>query len=181
MTVPGEVHGHHPMTSSVRPVVFLDVDGTIATLVDPANDYSDPRVAWATDPATGVRYNPAVVAWIHELDGLAEVRWLTAWTDRAATELAPALGLPAFPAILFNEHLYRELDWKHSAVLAQLIEEPGRPVLWLDDEVAYGGALDQLIPHALGTGTPFLAVRPTLSDGITEAHMLRIRAFLGSS
>lgn len=32
-----------------RPVVFLDVDGTIATAVDPASDFSDPRVDWVTD------------------------------------------------------------------------------------------------------------------------------------
>ena len=167
--------------TGARPVAFLDVDGTIATLVDPVNDYSDPRVSWATDTATGVRYNPAVIGWIHELHTLCEVRWLTAWTQRAATELAPALGLPVFPAVPFQEHRFAELDWKHSAILAQLLDEPARPVLWVDDEIDYRGAYDQLIPHTLGTGVPFFAVRPTLSDGITEAHMIRIRTFLATS
>lgn len=161
-----------------RPLTFLDVDGTIATLVDPANDFSDPRVAWVDDSATGVRYNPAVVNWIHELDAMAEVRWLTAWANSAATELAPALGLPVFAVVPFREHRFPELEWKHSAVLAQLIDEPTRPVLWLDDEIHYRGACNQLTTHALSTGVPFFAVQPTLSDGITEAHMLRIRAFL---
>jgi hypothetical protein len=164
--------------TGASPVAFLDVDGTIATVVDPVNDYSDPRVDWTTDSATGVRYNPAVVGWIHELHTLCEVRWLTAWTHTAATELAPALGLPAFPAVPFQERRFAELDWKHSAILAQLLDEPARPVLWVDDEIDYRGAYDQLIPHTLSTGVPFFAVRPTLSDGITEAHMLRIRAFL---
>lgn len=161
-----------------RPVTFLDVDGTIATLVDPANDYSDPRVHWVIEPATGVRHNRAVVRWIHELHAFAEVRWLTAWTDRAATELAPALGLPDFPAIPFGEHRFRELDWKHSAVLAQFLDEPDRPVLWVDDELGFHGAYDQLAAHAATTGVPFFAVQPTLSDGITEAHMIRIRTFI---
>jgi histidinol phosphatase-like enzyme len=34
---------------SLLPVLFLDVDGTIATLVDPASDYSDRRASWVTD------------------------------------------------------------------------------------------------------------------------------------
>lgn len=84
---------------TLRPVVFLDVDGTIVTLVDPANDYSDPRVDWAVNEDLGVRYNPAVIGWIHELDSLAEVRWLTAWVKTAGTKLAPALGLPEFTVI----------------------------------------------------------------------------------
>lgn len=161
-----------------RAVVFLDVDGAIATLVDPANDYSDPRVLWVHDPVTGVRYNPAVARWIHELNSHAEVRWLTAWHDRAATELAPALGLPGFPSVPFREHRFPELDWKHSAVLSQLLDEPSRAVLWIDDEIGYRQAYDQLTQHAADSSTPFFAVQPTLSDGITDAHMLRIRAFL---
>lgn len=163
------------------PIIFLDVDGPIATMVDPVNDFSDPRVEWTKDPATRVRYNPAITRWIHELGSRAEVRWLTAWTDRAATHLAPALGLPAFRAVSFEEHRFPELDWKHSAVLAQILDEPDRPTVWVDDELDYRGAYDQLVPQALSNGTPFFAVQPTLSDGITEAHMIRIRAFLDAT
>ncbi|MET4144305.1 hypothetical protein [Arthrobacter sp. UYCo732] len=167
------------MTALLRPVLFLDVDGPIVTIVDPANDYSDPRVAWTRNDSTGVRYNLEVVGWIHELAGLAEIRWLTAWEKSAAAELAPALGLPEFEVIPFEEHRFKELDWKHSAVLAQLIDEPTRPVAWLDDEPEYRDAYDQLVPHALANKVPFFIVRPTLSDGLTEAHMIRLRTFLG--
>lgn len=166
------------MTNKPRPVAFLDVDGTIATLVDTASDFSDPRVVWTEDPATGARYNPDVVGWIHELSTLAEIRWLTAWTESARTQLAPALGLPDFPAIHFRDHRHKDLDWKHSAILGQLTDEPHRPVLWIDDEIHHRDAYSDLMTHALGKKTPFFAVQPTLSDGITEAHMLRIREFL---
>lgn len=166
------------MTSRPRPVAFLDVDGTIATLVDKASDFSDPRVSWTEDPATGERYNPDVVGWVHELSALAEVRWLTAWTESARTKLAPALGLPDFPAVQFRDHRHKDLDWKHSAIVAQLTDEPRRPVLWVDDEIHYRDTYSQLMVLALAKGVPFFAVQPTLSDGITEAHMLRIREFL---
>lgn len=164
-----------------RPVLFLDVDGPIATIVDPANDYSDPRVAWTMDDSIGIRYNPAVIGWINELAALAEIRWLTAWEKSAAESLAPALGLPKFEVIRFKEHRYKDLDWKHSAVLAQLIDEPARPVAWCDDEPEYRDAYEQLVPHALAHKVPFFIVRPTLSDGITEAHMIRLRRFLAAS
>lgn len=49
--------------NSIRPVIFLDVDGVIATVVDAANDYSDPRVEWIDDVVVGVRYNPQVIPW----------------------------------------------------------------------------------------------------------------------
>lgn len=115
---------------------------------------------------------------VHELAAIAEVRWLTAWTERARTELAPALGLPDFSAVPYGEHRFPEKDWKHSAVLAQLMDEPDRPVLRLDDEPDYRGAYDRLVPYALQNGIPLFIVRPGASDGITAAHMLRIRAFL---
>lgn len=165
-----------------RAVVFLDVDGNINTAVDPDNDYSDPRVAWTEHEGLGIRYNPQIVDWVHELNRVADLRWLTMWGSSARSELAPALGLPDFPAVIEQEdHRYPEFDWKHSAVLSQIVNEPGRPVLWLEDEPGYGGAYDQLVPYAKTTSTPLLIVQTTISDGLTEAHMLRIRSFLGAS
>lgn len=169
------------MTAAGPPVLFLDVDGVIATFVDPANDYSDPRVNWTRNEQARVRYNPAVTGWIHELASLAEVRWLTAWEKKAAAVLAPALGLPAFDVVRFKDHRHADLDWKHSAVLAQLEDEPGRPVVWADDEPEYRDAYDHLVPFAKKAGTPLFIVRPAASDGITEAHMIRIRTFLAAA
>lgn len=165
----------------LKPIAFLDVDGNVHTAVDPANDFSDPRVPWALNEDLGVRYNPKIADWIQELHEVAELRWLTSWGHRARTELSPALGLPDFPAIVEQEeHRYPEFDWKHSAVLSQIVNEPGRPIVWLEDEPMYGGAYDQLVPYAQETGTPLFIVQPTISDGLTEAHMLRIRQFLTS-
>jgi hypothetical protein len=61
-----------------------------------------------------------------------------------------------------------------------MVHEPGRPVVWIEDEADYGGAYDQLMPYAKENGTPFFAVKPTMSDGLTEAHMLRVRAFFSA-
>lgn len=171
-----------PNASRRCAVGFLDVDGNVNTLVDPANDYSDPRVPWAHHDGLDVRYNPNLVAWIHELHAAADLRWLTMWGASARTDLAPALGLPDFPAIVEREERrYAEFDWKHCAVLSQIVNEPGRPIFWCEDEPDYGGAYEHLVPYARENGTPLLIVRTTMSDGLTEAHMLRIRAFLAAT
>lgn len=159
----------------MKPVVFLDVDGTVLTYVDPANDFSDPRVQWEVEPEHGYRYNPQVVGWVGELNRWADIRWCTSMGERAATVLAPALGLPEFPVV--DRMDPRPGDFKVNAVLDQL-RTSRRPVIWIDDDIAYGHAYDEVVSAASETGTQVFLVRTTLEDGLTEAHMLRIRSFL---
>lgn len=160
------------------PVVLLDVDGTLLTFADPENDISDPRVAWVGYEQGGiVRYNPAMPGWIHELHATAELRWLTSWNSEARTRLAPALGLPDFEVDEAADFQDQQLDFKEAVVAHHL--RAGRRVLWIDDEIPHGDRNDVL--HLMGReGAGLFMVRTTLDDGLTEAHMLRIRAFLAS-
>lgn len=159
----------------MNPIVLLDVDGTVLTFVDPANDFSDPRVQWTVHPEHGYRYNPQVVGWVWELSRWAEVHWCTSMGARAATVMAPALGLPVFPVVERMDP--RPGDYKVNAVLDQ-IRSSRRPVIWIDDEITYGAAYDEILAAAEEAGTKVFLVRTTLEDGLTEAHMLRIRSFL---
>lgn len=163
---------------NLRPVVLLDVDGNLLTFADPENDISDPRVAWVEYEQDGiVRYNPAMPGWIHELSMLAELRWLTSWNTEARTRLAPALGLPDFAVDEAKDFKHPRLDFKEAAVAHHL--RAGRRVVWIDDEIPHGTRNDFL--HCMGReGGGLLMVRTTLDDGLTEAHMLRIRAFLAA-
>lgn len=162
-------------TPALPPLVLLDVDGAVATFPDPANDFSDPRVPWAVDPVTGIRYNPDVTGWIRELAAVAEVRWLTGWNERARTELGPALGLPVFQVQARSPFRSGRADYKIDVVLKHL--EAGRRVIWIDDDIPHGHLYDELAA-AGDAGAGLFMVRPTIEDGLTEAHMLRIRAFL---
>lgn len=161
---------------SREPLVLLDVDGALLTYADPENDISDPRVDWQPYAREGiVRYNPAMPGWIHELHALAELRWATGWGASARTVLTPALHLPDFEADEAQNFADPAMDWKQAAVARHL--RAGRRVVWVDDDIPHGARNDAL--HCLGReGAGLLMVRTTLDDGLTEAHMLRIRAFI---
>lgn len=163
---------------SRRPLVLLDVDGALLTYADPENDISDPRIHWQPYGREGlVRYNPAMPGWIHELHALAEVRWATGWGTKSRTVLAPALGLPDFEVDEAADFQEPGKDFKEAIVSHHLAA--GRRVVWIDDDVPCGDRNDVL--HRMGReGAGLLMVRTTLDDGLTEAHMLRIRAFLAA-
>ncbi len=162
-----------------RPVVFLDFDGVVATVTDPDNDYSDPRVDWRRHPELGIRYNPAALLWIHELARHTDVRWLTSLPAASRTHSAHALVLPDFPAAEDPGPAEPGRDWKTRAVARQL-RTVNRPVIWIEDDLLDSDVVDAFISRsAAGDGPPFFFVRTTPGDGLTEAHMIRIRSFLG--
>ncbi|MGK3708564.1 hypothetical protein [Arthrobacter sp. IK3] len=164
------------LTNELQPLVLLDVDGAVLTFPDPANDFSDPRVPWVDDPGTG-RYNPSISGWIRALSALAEVRWLTGWHEQARTVLAPALGLPDFEVEDFRDYPEAGTDFKIQCVRRHL--SSGRRLVWIDDDIPHGHAYDDLFRRGQA-GAGLFMVRPTAEDGLTEAHILRITAFLAA-
>lgn len=116
-------------TASRKPIIFLDVDGVVN---------NDRGVPWKDQKETTVRgfrisYSPSVVELFNKFhrEGLAEIRWLTAWGFYAPEKLAPALGLDTFLTA-------RDALWTpHKGVVAKAIAEacPERPIAWLDDEL----------------------------------------------
>lgn len=116
-------------TTSRKPIIFLDVDGVI-------NCHCG--VPWPDQKTKQVRgfsisYSPTIVESFNRFvrDGLAEIRWLTAWGYHAPEKLAPQLGLDPFPTA-------RDAKWDPpKGVVAKAIAEacPGRPIAWVDDEL----------------------------------------------
>jgi hypothetical protein len=149
----------------VRPLLLLDVDGVVNALPDESDDlmvWSDWKSGWAR--ADGSRYHitfaPEVVAQLlaWHTSGALELQWLTTWGHDANDELRVLLGLPELTVAGTHQDAGApsEVDaashadvapaapdpltgrwWKYDVVRRVLAEQPGRTVIWVDDEL-YG-------------------------------------------
>nr|WP_244167089.1 HAD domain-containing protein [Micromonospora marina] len=109
-----------------RPLLFLDVDGTLlpfAGAARQAGDETNPLLA-GLDPAQGRR-----------LAALScELVWATTWMAEANEVLAPRLGLPQLPIVDWpdDDDDDGRLHWK----TRHLVEwAAGRRFVWVDDEI----------------------------------------------
>ena len=82
------------------PIWFLDIDGVVNALARPAPIGYQITTANTMGRGWRIAYSREVVDFINRVnrEGLAEVRWLTTWEQDAHRELAPTVGLDAFPA-----------------------------------------------------------------------------------
>jgi hypothetical protein len=116
------------------PLLFLDVDGPLLPFGDgpqrrPSGDASSSHLA-RLDPQVG-----------HRLAALpCQLVWATTWEEEANAEIAPRIGLPRLPVVLWpepsDEHEHENqwfgLHWKTRTVVAWA---DGRPFAWIDDEI----------------------------------------------
>jgi hypothetical protein len=120
----------------VRPLLFLDVDGTLlpyggATLPSAPRGWNDwqslsnPQLA-----KIDRRHGPRLLAL------QADLVWATAWMHDANEVIAPLLGLPQLPVADLPEAPEEDqpgvLHWKTSALVKAAA---GRPFAWADDEI----------------------------------------------
>jgi hypothetical protein len=116
------------------PLLFLDVDVPLLPFGDgpqhePSGDASTSHLA-RLDPRVG-----------HRLTALPCVLvWATTWEEEANAEIAPRIGLPRLPGVLWpeacdaheRENQWFGLDWKTRTVVAWA---DGRLFAWVDDEI----------------------------------------------
>ncbi|MEV3937701.1 HAD domain-containing protein [Glycomyces sp. NPDC049804] len=117
-----------------KPLLFLDVDGTVVPFSRQGGDRS---AAGASDP-----YLAAMRSDLG--DRLAalpcELVWATTWEDEANTVLAPLLGLARLRVVHWPEpstekeleDRWFSLHWKTRPLAAWA---SGRPFAWVDDEI----------------------------------------------
>ncbi|MER5668812.1 HAD domain-containing protein [Streptomyces mirabilis] len=121
---------------AVRPLLFLDVDGTLlpyrgARLPstpqgwEDCQDVSNPQLA-----NIDVGHGPRLLALPCDL------MWATAWMEDANEVIAPPLGLPALPVTdlpdLPQKYEADTLNWKTRALVRAAA---GHPFIWVDDSI----------------------------------------------
>lgn len=160
-----------------RPLLFLDVDGTLipfgtTTAAQPgmSQDHAEAPVLPADAHPLLHKVNPKHGRRLETLP--CDLVWATTWTSDANDVLAPLLGLPTLPVVNWPD--YDEvgvLHWKTRGLVAWA---QGRPFVWVDDEISHA---DQqwVSTHHHG---PALLHRVDPRRGLTERDFTVIESWL---
>jgi hypothetical protein len=164
-------------------VLLLDVDGVLNAV------RRDLPEGWRRGTFNGyvLSWDPTVVARLREWheSGRVELQWLTTWTSMADTLLAEPMGLPrglrthdrddVLPTGFGGRFGGVAGWWKLAAARAVAEAEPGRRIVWIDDDLA-----DQASDTSewLAAQGDVLVVAPEFSTGLTHAELDRVEAWL---
>ena len=169
--------------SAPPPVLLLDVDGVLNAVQVELPD------GWRRGTYNGfvLSWDPTVTARLRDLHeaGRVELQWLTTWTENADKLLAEPMGLPrglrthsrddVLPTGF--EGLFRGLSgwWKLAAARAVAEAEPGRRIVWIDDDLAEQAAETG---DWLAANPHVLVIAPDLFTGLTHEQLDAIEAWL---
>jgi hypothetical protein len=165
------------------PVLLLDVDGVLNAV------QADLLPGWRRGIYNGfvLSWDPTVTARLRELHEAArvELQWLTTWTENADKLLAEPMELPrglrthsredVLPTGFRGEHRGLSGWWKLAAARAVAEAEPGRRIVWIDDDLAEQAADTR---EWLAANAQVLVVAPDLITGLTHAELDRVEAWL---
>ncbi len=185
-------------------LLLLDVDGVLNALARPLPADLTWRTGRATAHGRSfeIAWAPEVVARLvalHTSDEV-ELRWLTTWGHDANTSLRQLLEMPELTVAGTYQDAYDPASdgdpdaqpgslaavtpaardgltgrwWKFDVVTSLLVGEPGRRLVWLDDDLA--GEADLARWTRLQTDALTLAPEPT--TGLTAADLDGVEAFV---
>lgn len=184
-------------------LLLLDVDGVLNALARPLPAHLTWQTGMATAHGRSfeIAWAPEVVARLValHLSGEVELRWLTTWGHDANTSLRPLLEMPELTVAGTYEDAYDPTSdgdpdgvgslaavtpaardgltgrwWKFDVVAALLVDEPGRRLVWLDDDLA--GEQDLARWTSLQTDALILAPEPR--TGLVPADLDTVEAFV---
>ena len=127
-----------------------------------------------------IRWSGELVSNLIDLD--ADWRWLSTWQPFIESDVNPALGLNGNPKVT-NAQWYRydqfgstPIHGKEDYVDKWIVEHPGDPVIWIDDEDADSRAWDR-IKQRFGGDYPILVVNPNSEIGISRPQLKLMKKF----
>jgi hypothetical protein len=149
-----------------RPLLLLDVDGVLLVVRSSWGEGDDDGLDLDVDLEPTL--HPEAAEWLAELAEAFELVWATTWEEMANRVIAPALGLPALPAIAFD--MDRRVP---TAKLPSVIAWVGdRPCAWIDDDLRHDADT-----WAAGRAVPTLLVHVDMTEGMERRHVDRLLAF----
>jgi len=157
-----------PADGLQRPLLFLDVDGTLLPFTTAGrhlDDDSNPLMA-RLDPGHGRRLAALP----------CELVWATTWMAEANEVLAPRLGLPQLPVVDWpdDEDDNIRLHWK----TRRLVEwATGRLFIWVDDEITNADRTWVAANHS----APALLHRVDPRRGLTDADYRAVAQWLAKN
>jgi HAD domain in Swiss Army Knife RNA repair proteins len=168
------------------PVLLLDVDGVLNAV------RLDIPESWQRGTYNGysLLWDPTVTARLRALheSGRVELQWLTTWTEKADLLLAEPMGLPRGLRTHSREGVLstgfsgerRGIPgwWKLAAARAVAEAEPGRRIVWIDDDLAEQA---EDTSEWLAANAQVLVVAPDLYAGLTHAELDRVEAWLADA
>ena len=165
------------------PILLLDVDGVLnAALLDLPE-------GWRRGTFNGflLSWDPTVtdrLRGLHEA-GRVEIQWLTTWAEKADELLAEPMGLPrglrvhareGVASTGFTGQLRGASGWWKLAVAREVARaEPGRRIVWIDDDLAVQAGD---VVEWLGAHPHVLVVAPDLFVGLTHEQLDEVEAWL---
>ena len=167
------------------PVLLLDVDGVLNAV------QLDLPPGWRRGTYNGfvLSWDPTVTARLRGLheSGRVELQWLTTWTVNADRLLAEPMGLPrglrthgredVLPTGFSGELRGISGWWKLAVARAVADAEPGRRIVWIDDDLAEPAADTS---EWLAANGRVLVVAPDLFVGLTHAQLDQVEAWLAA-
>lgn len=120
--------------STDRPLVFLDVDGTLITFKWRST------TSWRRGSTSDTAADNPLLDRLEPEDGRrlralgCDLIWATTWMEEANEVISPRLGLAELPVVPWPDEEEGEegLHWKTVALTRWAA---GRPFVWLDDEI----------------------------------------------
>jgi HAD domain in Swiss Army Knife RNA repair proteins len=155
------------------PLLFLDVDGPLLPfgsdcVPEPQRTVAVPHLG-RLRPETGPRLAALPCTLV----------WATTWQEDANTEIAPRIGLPRLPLVIWpepteaheREDRWLGLCWKTRTLVSWAA---GRPFAWVDDEITDADR-DWASAHHPG---PALLHHVEASRGLTDKDFAALDAWL---
>jgi hypothetical protein len=169
-----------------KTIIYIDVDGVINSFRKSfqGTGWSG---QWKLETINGykIHWYPELVDALNELAQRedVQVKWLTTWQDKAATDLSPVLGIEGqYWDVLYAEDQEDLFDlsngwWKLHAIIKDYVYHKPDKVVWIDDDFKYEPNARDWVENMDGV---VHVVSPFTDWGMTKEDFSGIIEFINS-